>query len=127
MTTEGPPRRELRFERGRRRGEALTLAPGELRIGTARHNELQVREAGVSFRHAVVHVSADGACLVEDLKAPAGTFVNGVRVSGRHALAVGDRLRLGDEVELLLAEPRQLSSAEALSELPPAFVEALPP
>jgi hypothetical protein len=125
--SNGAPPRELRFERGRRKGEALTLAPGELRIGTARNNELQVREAGVSFRHAVVHVAPDGAVTVEDLKAPAGTFVNGERVTGRRALALGDRLRLGDEVELLLAEPRPREPREALAALPPELEAHLPP
>lgn len=118
---------ELRFERGRRRGEALALVAGALRIGTARTNELQVREAGVSFRHAVLHVSADGAVVLEELGARGGTFVNGAPVQGRRPLAPGDRVRLGDEVELLLAEAAARDPREALAVLvPPTVARELP-
>lgn len=108
---------ELRFERGRRRGEALVLTPGPLRIGTARTNEVQVREAGMGFRHAVIHVAADGGVVVEDLGARDGTFVNGERVRGRRALAIGERLRLGAEVELVLARAEARDPREALAVL----------
>lgn len=124
----GPPvGLELRFLRGKRRGEALGLTVGALRVGTARTNELQVREAGVSFRHAVVHVSADGSVAVEDLGARGGTFVNDVAVPGRASLRAGDRVRLGDEVELLLAEAAARDPREALAVLvPQALAHELP-
>ncbi len=132
VTPGGPPPGppvglELRFQRGKRRGEALGLHVGALRIGTARTNELQVREAGVSFRHAVVHVDADGAVVVEDLGARGGTFVNDAPVRGRRALTAGDRVRLGDEVELLLAEAAARDPREALAVLvPQALAHELP-
>ncbi|MCO5171941.1 MAG: FHA domain-containing protein [Planctomycetes bacterium] len=119
----GPPvGLELRFERGRRRGEALALVAGALRVGTARTNELQVREAGVSFRHAVLHVAPDGAVTLEELGARGGTFVNGAPVQGRRDLVAGDRVRLGDEVELVLAEAAARDPREALAVLVPHAV-----
>lgn len=118
---------ELRFLRGKRRGEALPLTVGALRIGTARTNELQVREAGVSFRHAVVHVDEAGGVEVEDLGARGGTFVNDAALRGRAPLRVGDRVRLGDEVELQLAEASARDPREALAVLvPQALVHELP-
>ncbi len=118
---------ELRFSRGRRLGEALGLTVGALRIGTARTNELQVREAGVSFRHAVFHVDAGGAVVVEDLGARGGTFLNDAPVRGRSPVQPGDRVRLGDEVELLLAEAAARDPREALAVLvPQALAHELP-
>lgn len=118
---------ELRFARGKRRGEALLLTVGPLRIGTARNQELQVREAGVSFRHAVLHVDEAGAAVLEDLGARGGTFVNDVPVQGRRDLAVGDRVRLGDEVELVLAAAAARDPREALAVLVPlALARELP-
>lgn len=116
----GPPLPlELRFRRGRRRGEALVLHAGELKLGTARTNEVQVREAGVSFRHAVFHIGASGDVVVEDLASRGGTFVNDQPVQGRRPLAPGDRVRFGEEVELELARVAAREPREALAVLVP--------
>lgn len=123
---------ELRFVLGRRAGEAVALAPGDrLEVGTGRGCAVQVREAGVAFRHAVVHVAAslpDGrpdavAVEVEDLGRGA-TFVNDEAVAprSRRTLARGDRLRLGDEVALVLDEPLPVDPRATL-----AAIAALPP
>jgi hypothetical protein len=104
----------------------LVLTAGPLRIGTARTNEVQVREAGVGFRHAVLHISVDGDVVVEDLGARGGTFVNGEQLHGKRPLSLGERLRLGDEVELVLAEAAARDPREALAVLvPPAIAREL--
>ena len=48
----------------------------------------------VSPRHALVHRTPHGTCVVEDLGSAAGTFVNGVRITGPTRLYSGDELRL---------------------------------
>lgn len=61
-----------------------------------------VFDPSVSRHHARLRSSADGF-EVEDLDSKNGTFVNGVRVTGRERLADGDELRLG-RVSFVLRE-----------------------
>jgi FHA domain len=48
----------------------------------------------VSPRHALVRRTRDGTCVVEDLESAAGTFVDGVRITGPTRLYPGDEVRL---------------------------------
>jgi predicted component of type VI protein secretion system len=78
-------------------------------VSAGRGPECAVRLAprNVSRRHARF-LEEDGAVWVEDLGSRNGTFVNGVRVRGRAALAAGDEVRIADEalrVEETAAEP----------------------
>ena len=88
------------------RGRAWPLGSEQLRIGAAvPHGQRALNVAagpGVSRVHCGLGRDADGAWL-EDLSTY-GTLLNGERVSGRVALRVGDRLRLGNpgvELELV--------------------------
>lgn len=66
---------------------------GELLIGRERNCDVVVAEATISRRHA--RLLWDGETLtIEDLGSSIGTFVNGERIK-RHALQLGDRVRLG--------------------------------
>ncbi len=103
-------------------GEPLELAPGRaLRFGTGRSNDVVLRQRGVGFKHAVVHVAADGACEVEDLGGSGGVWVNGQRVParGRAPLRPGDELRIGEETFQLTA-PAPVASPAASPEPPDA-------
>jgi len=66
------------------------LQPGESRAGASSDNDLVIRIAGVSDRHALLGIDADGMWL-RDLGSKNGTFVNGQRVED-------SRVRVGDIV-----------------------------
>jgi hypothetical protein len=72
-------------------------------IGRSSSSELQVLDASVSRRHAAVGVE-DGEAWLEDLGSQNGTFVNGVRVTGRVALYHRDRISIGESSHLVVIE-----------------------
>jgi diguanylate cyclase (GGDEF)-like protein len=91
-------------------GEVFPLAAGrELLIGRREDADIQLRDDGVSRRHASLLVEGEGATLV-DLESANGTWVNGQRVPRTH-VENGARIQIGghtilkflwaDEVEAL--------------------------
>jgi Mg-chelatase subunit ChlD len=67
-----------------------------VRIGrSAQKNHVVVQDPLVSGVHAEIRVQG-GAHYIQDLRSTNGTFVNGERVSGSHALSDGDRVALGN-------------------------------
>jgi hypothetical protein len=119
---KGPPVLELRLEGGKRTGELLALPAGDLKLGTAASNEVQLRERGIAFRHALLRVSADGRATLEDLTGKGGTRVQGeVLAPGRRwLLGPGDRVALGDVLELVVLEAPPADVVAAFEELVPA-------
>ena len=100
----------------RRRAVALELVlaqgarvplVGEMTVGRDPASSVVLGDPSVSRRHA--RISADGLW-VEDAGSLAGTYVDGVRVTGRAPLRDGARLRLGD-TELLVERPRATADA----------------
>jgi predicted component of type VI protein secretion system len=87
-------------------------------LSAGRGPECTVRLAprNVSRRHARF-LEEDEAVWVEDLGSRNGTFVNGVRVRGRAAVAAGDEIRIADEAlrveEVAAAEPETEPCAPA--------------
>ena len=78
----------------------IRLATGaERTVGRANRSDFVLDAALVSRIHCRLTSDASGDLSVEDLDSTNGTFVNDQRVSGRAALAPGDRLRVG-RVEL---------------------------
>ncbi len=69
------------------------IPSGESAIGSVAGNQIVLGVRGVSRRHALLILGADGL-LVEDLGSKNGTRVNGVRVQ-RSRLQSGDELQLG--------------------------------
>jgi pSer/pThr/pTyr-binding forkhead associated (FHA) protein len=80
---------------------------GETTVGRDPACTVVLSDPSVSRRHA--RISADGPT-VEDLGSLAGTYVDGVRVTGRAPLHDGARLRLGDS-EVLVERPRDAAEA----------------
>ncbi len=78
----------------------LALAEDSVVIGTSGAADLVVTHPNVSRRHLKLTVSADGIT-AEDLGSSNGTYYLGQRIE-RVVLAVGSRLQLADDVELLL-------------------------
>jgi sigma-B regulation protein RsbU (phosphoserine phosphatase) len=66
-------------------------------LGRRSDNDVRVTDAGVSRRHAEIHVGPDG-CRIQDCSSRFGTFVNGERRAD-HVLTHGDRIRLGQSAD----------------------------
>lgn len=75
-------------------GGSVVPIYGRLEIGRASTADLQLVSGEVSRSHAVILVRPTGHVLV-DLLSTNGTWVRGMRIE-EHALAVGDRFRIGD-------------------------------
>jgi tetratricopeptide (TPR) repeat protein len=76
---------------------------GDLGIGRAEDNELQLPDPKASRHHARLH--REGAVFVlNDLGSANGTRVNGILVTDPHPLEHGDRITVGD-TELTYQEP----------------------
>ncbi|MGA2447104.1 MAG: FHA domain-containing protein [Polyangiaceae bacterium] len=89
----------MRF-RLRHQSQDLELAPGELIVGRSASCKLSLDDPLVSRRHAVFLVTSDGVS-IDDLASRNGVLVNGERITGPTALAVGDRVLIGGQ-ELIL-------------------------
>jgi serine/threonine protein kinase len=87
----------LIFESGHRKGERFVLPErGSLRIGRDPTCQVQLRDPMASRLHCVLN-GEEGAWLLEDCQSSNGTWVNG-KPARKHAMAVGDLLRIGDTV-----------------------------
>jgi hypothetical protein len=75
----------------------IPLTEGEHVVGRSPDAAVWIDAAGVSRHHARVTV-AGGETTVEDLGSKNGTFVRGMRITMRHALADGDQIRFGSVV-----------------------------
>jgi hypothetical protein len=87
----------LIFTSGSREGQAIDIDGSQLTIGRVAENDVQVADAKVSGRHAVIERDADGRVVLRDLGSRNGTYVDGERLAGPRVLVGGERLRLGDE------------------------------
>ncbi|MFI1920385.1 FHA domain-containing protein [Nocardia sp. NPDC020380] len=96
----GRPVLEIR-EPGRA-GRRVTL-PGAVTIGRS-HFGVRVADPAVSGEHLRLVPSPLGLSVV-DLGSSNGTWVNGVRLTGRVTLAAGDRIHVGDTVIVVLDAP----------------------
>lgn len=78
---------------------AVALAEAPLRVGRAPANELVIADDSVSWHHAQVWVEGPRAW-IQDLASRNGTFVNDDRIHGPTPVGSGDRIRVGERVEL---------------------------
>jgi len=61
-------------------------------IGRSHTNDIVVNHVSASRVHAIVTRTPDGRCFISDNKSLNGTFVNGVRVTGKMQLNKGDKI-----------------------------------
>ena len=73
-------------------------------IGRSDTNQVQLARAGVSRRHALISLAADGSYSTKDLQSQNGTLVNG-HVIAETRLNDGDKVTIGD-AELTFRAPR---------------------
>lgn len=72
----------------------VTLGPFPFRIGRQAGNELMLRDSRISRQQAQVTAN-ENTYFLEDLGSRHGTFVNGERVAGLHALSPKDNIDFG--------------------------------
>jgi predicted component of type VI protein secretion system len=78
-------------------GKIYELTQDEITIGRDIANNIVVNDAEVSRRHARLRMQA-GNYILEDLGSTNGSFVNGQRLMGPHALRPGEEIMFGDHV-----------------------------
>lgn len=86
---------------GRETGRRYRLS-GSLVLGRSDECDVQLDDTRVSRRHASLTRDGD-QWVLEDLGSRNGTLVNGERLTGRRALAFGDRVQLSPETVLVFA------------------------
>ncbi len=79
---------------GPNRGRVFQLPADEPQLIGRSSEALPITDDTVSRRHAEL-TPDDGRWFLRDLQSQNGTFVNGVRLTGRHRLEVGDQIRVG--------------------------------
>lgn len=96
---------------------------GELGIGRAEDNELQIMDLKASRHHARIHTEGE-LVVVSDLGSANGTRVNGIQIAESHPLKHGDRITIGD-TELTYHIPRRADQDTlAIKGVPPAVQAA---
>jgi hypothetical protein len=86
-------------------------------VGTLDTNDVVVDADGVSRVHAVFERFGDSWC-VRDLGSRNGTFVNGARIIGDHALHAGDEVLLG-RLRVVFRSPIRGTETAAIAPPPP--------
>ena len=94
----------------------VPLIRDEISIGRKEGNTIRLTERNVSRRHAKL-LKQNGAVFIEDLASYNGIKVNGNRISGRVAVAEGDRIQIGDYVLGLKVEGQAGSLKDESREL----------
>ncbi len=91
-------------------GEGFALEPTSI-LGRSSDSTVQVPDAMVSRRHAMIREHPDGFWYF-DLGSFNGSMVNGLRVTAARKLTSGDRIEIGDHAYLFEQEGQAATSAE---------------
>ncbi|MET0389960.1 MAG: sigma 54-interacting transcriptional regulator [Polyangiales bacterium] len=85
---------------------------GEVRIGRARENEIQIIDASVSRVHAIIRVEPDGTATIEDMGSANGTRVRGAPLEAHKPvpIALGEVMDLG--AALVMVQQRPIATRE---------------
>jgi EAL domain-containing protein (putative c-di-GMP-specific phosphodiesterase class I) len=107
-------------------GEVLPLRAFPCRVGRQPGLPVRLVHPTVSLVHAELRLSGDELTLV-DMGSRNGTFINGRRLTGSHAVVLGDLLQFGAAVFRLHNEQRtcvaQTSSSEDMGDLALAIAQ----
>lgn len=79
---------------GKLAGKEIRAKGHRFVIGRSEGCQLRLQHSEVSRRHCAILVE-NGIAAIEDFGSTNGTFVNDQRISGRHVLRDGDRIRVG--------------------------------
>jgi len=86
-------------------GRVFPLSDGPNEIGRGEHVAVRIRDRAVSRRHARA-VLGQAGCLIEDLGAPNGLYVNGHKLETPRSLEGGEVLELGHSLLRFTAPTR---------------------
>lgn len=124
---------QLVMRAGPQAGAVFPLQKSEIYIGRDPSNDLVIRDAEVSRKHARL-IWQSGGYILEDLGSTNGTYLNGQRLLGPHVMRPGEVIQLGENVSLVyeaLYDPNanRLSPAADASQpsIPPYPSQAVPP
>src|SRR6185503_7931586 len=67
--------------------------------------QLPLSDNTVSRRHCELLPGEDGAWILRDLGSSNGSYINGERIANRHALKLGDQIRVGRTLMVFGAQP----------------------
>jgi predicted component of type VI protein secretion system len=84
--------------------KSFPLVKDETTIGRDTTSDIVISDAEISRRHARIYKLGD-SYMVEDLGSTNGTFVNGQRLVGPHALLPGETIRFGENIMLVFEAP----------------------
>ncbi len=76
-------------------GQVFALGKRKVVIGREEGVDIQILDAGISRRHALVISEGQGRYFVEDAGSRNGTFANNHRVDKRQPLQDGDKIQIG--------------------------------
>lgn len=100
---------------GKNAGRTISIKRNKLLIGRAEECDVRPLSEEVSRRHCAVHVGPDDV-FVEDLGSRNGTYVNGVRITGKTKVAGGDMIRVGAlELKVSCMEPAARGTEDEVS------------
>lgn len=114
----------LKVIKGFEEGKVIPLSEEEMTLGRADENDIVIRVAEVSRKHAVLSKQQEGY-LLRDLGSTNGTFVDRKRIGGKYLLKPGDTIMLGDAVHLRYGS--ELETVDPLEDTPPAPMEVPEP
>jgi signal transduction histidine kinase/pSer/pThr/pTyr-binding forkhead associated (FHA) protein len=89
--------------------QPINLEPGEITVGRAPSNNLELSHGGVSRVHARISLE-DGQHILTDLNSRNGTFVNNKRIN-QATLSHNDKIFFGNRGFIFLTEPAELAHA----------------
>jgi diguanylate cyclase (GGDEF)-like protein len=84
-------------------GQVYNLHQAESRIGRDENADIQIMDAGISRRHALIVRTEDGIYEIRDAGSRNGTFANNHRVEEARTLEDGDKIQLGSMTVLRFA------------------------
>lgn len=111
--------------RGNDQGRRFDLQESVVSIGREPDNPIQLCDAEVSRRHALVVFQDDGYHLI-DLESANGVFVNGRRIQD-HPLKNGDQILVGQTFLLFAKAARNDDIPSSIVSPPPAHTVEMPP
>jgi len=120
----------LVMSQGPEPGRTFPLDKDFIRLGRDPGSDIVISDPQISRQHARITRQGD-LMMIEDLGSTNGTFVNGMRLTGPHALSSGDVIGLGDAVTLAyygmdVAATRTLVGRPTVVAPPPAYTPPPP-
>ena len=119
---------QLVMKSGPTPGKVFELVKDQIVVGRDTTADITISDAEVSRKHARFYLQGS-AYMLEDLGSTNGTFVNGQRLMGPHALKNGELIMLGENVGLVyeassIDMDATIAAGVGQFETPPPIVQA---